>query len=85
MTAVPDPVDIDLRYDHRGAALSVLDPILRSAPSARAAQRMRYGCEVFVAQMIEAESGPTFLEFFQHRKEGRGRKGLIALDPREAP
>ena len=84
-TAVLDPVDVDLCYDHRGVALSVLDPILLPAPDARVAQRTRYGCEVFVAQMIEAESGRTFLEFFQHCKDGRGRKGLIELDPREAP
>ncbi|MBA2446796.1 MAG: hypothetical protein H0V51_02085 [Chloroflexi bacterium] len=85
VTAVPNPVDVDVCYDHRGVALSVLDPILLPTPSARAAQRAHYGCEVFVAQMIEAETGRTFLEFFQQRKDGRGRKGLIELDPREAP
>jgi hypothetical protein len=85
VTAVPDPVDIDLCYDHRGVALSVLDPILLPTPAARVAQRAHFGCELFVAQMIEAETRQTFLEFFQLRKDGRGRKGLIELDPREAP
>lgn len=56
-TAVPHPADIDLCYDYRGVALSALDPVLLPVPDARVAQRARYGCEVFVAQMIEAESG----------------------------
>jgi hypothetical protein len=33
--------------------------------------------------MIEAESGRGFLEFFQQRKDGPGRKGLVELNPRE--
>ena len=46
----------------------------------RAAQRLRYGGELFPANVAADLYGRTFLDYFQsHRKDG-GAKGIVAID-----
>ncbi len=46
-------------------------------PAGRAAQKARFGGELF-PNVIEAESGLTFSEFFQNERD-TGRKGIIVI------
>jgi hypothetical protein len=46
----------------------------------RAAQKKRFMREFFPAQLPEAASGRTFLEFFQVDKENGSPKGIVAID-----
>ena len=54
-------------------------PLIRSSWICRRAEphRSRYGGELF-PNMIEAESGLVFAEFFQNERD-TGRKGIVVL------
>jgi hypothetical protein len=58
----------------------LLDPVLLDFSDGRAAQKARYGGELFPAELPEKDSGRTFLEFFQTDRETGKPKGIIVLD-----
>lgn len=58
--------------------LQVLDPVLLDFKSKRAAQKAKYGGELFPAS-ISADGYRTYLEFFQIDRNGE-EKGIVAID-----
>ena len=58
--------------------LQVLDPVLLDFKNKRAAQKAKYGGELFPAS-ISADGYRTYLEFFQIDRNGE-EKGIVAID-----
>ncbi len=57
-----------------------LDPVLLDFRDGRAAQKAKYGGELFPAELPEGLSGRTFLEFFQTDRDTGGPKGIVSID-----
>ena len=58
--------------------LQSLDPVLLDFKNKRAAQKAKYGGELFPAS-ISADGYRTYLEFFQFDRNGES-KGIVAID-----
>jgi hypothetical protein len=65
--------DVDL------VRLKELDPVLLDFKNHRAAQKAKYGGELFPASSIASSDGKTFLEFFQKDRDDNP-KGVIAIE-----
>jgi hypothetical protein len=61
------------------ADLDRLDLELRDFSDRRAAQKARYGGELFPAEWPAQADGTTYLDYFQRDHKGRG-KGVVAID-----
>ena len=70
-------VDFDL--------LDSLDPVLLDWTNRRAAQKTRFGGELFIAESAADPWGTTYLEFFQHNRNTGEPKGILAIDLRGLP
>ena len=79
VTAKERPNDIDVCWDVEGVDADVLDSVFFDFADGRAAQKARFGCEFFPAQVPEGVTGRTFLEFFQIDKQTGEPKGIIEL------
>lgn len=75
------PNDFDACWDETGVDLALLDPIFFELTHPRAAQKARFGGELFPASNL-ATLRETFLEFFLHDRNGRP-KGIVKLDLRK--
>lgn len=73
------PGDFDGCWDPEGVDVEALEPVLLDFSNKRAAQKARYGGELFIAGSPADLAGRTFLEFFQQDREGNV-KGLVAFD-----
>ena len=62
--------------------LERLDPILLTFADGRAAQKAKYGGELFPASAIAGFEEGVFLDSFQTDKDTGARKGIVALDLR---
>ena len=82
VTSKDRPRDFDACWEVMGVDVQRLDPVLLDFANGRAAQKARFGGELFPAQTPNGSSGKTFLEFFQIDKQTGGPKGIIALDLR---
>ncbi len=83
VTAKPMPQDFDAMWDWTNVnsrTLYLLAPELTDMTDERAAQKARFGGELFPAQMIEGMTGKTFLEFFQFDTRTRRERGIIELE-----
>jgi hypothetical protein len=80
VTAEEDPGDFDGCWEAVGVDPTLLDPELLDFRKARAAQKARYGGELFPANAAADPAGRAFLEFFQIDREGQP-KGIVAIDP----
>jgi hypothetical protein len=80
VTIKPEPGDYDVCWAIAGVTPELLDPVLLDFSDGRAAQKARYGGELFPAELPEKDSGRTFLEFFQTDRETGKPKGIIVLD-----
>jgi hypothetical protein len=58
----------------------LLDPVLLDFSDRRAAQKAKFGGELFPAQLAAEPGGATFLEFFQHDRVTGEPKGIVAID-----
>ncbi len=74
------PNDFDACWDTTGVDLAALDPVFKELAAPRAAQKARFGGELF-PDVVEAGSGLLFSEFFQRQRSG-GAKEIVAIDPR---
>jgi uncharacterized protein DUF6932 len=79
VTSKPEPGDYDACWSVEGVDEDRLDPVFLTFDDGRAAQKARFGGELFPAELPEGISGRTFLEFFQTDKETGARKGIVAI------
>jgi hypothetical protein len=79
VTAKERPNDIDVCWDIEGVDADALDSVFFDFADGRAAQKARFGCEFFPAQLPEGVTGRAFLEFFQIDKQTGEPKGIIEL------
>jgi hypothetical protein len=81
VTAEPSPGDFDACWEIAEVDPTRLDAELLDFRNKRAAQKARYGGELFLADAAADPGGTAFLEFFQRDREGEP-KGIVAIDPR---
>ena len=74
------PGDFDVCWEVSGVDPALLDPELLDFSDRRAAQRARYGGELFPAQAAAETGGTAFLDYFQRDRDTAEAKGIIALD-----
>jgi hypothetical protein len=83
VTSKDQPSDYDGCWDRTGMdlkALKAADPILLVFSNKRALQKLKYGGEMFPAQLSEGASGRVFLDFFQRDKNTGDEKGIVEID-----
>ncbi len=69
VTAKPIPADFDAAWVPAGVEVDLLDEVFFDFSDGRAAQRARFGGELFPADFEEADTGRSFAEFFQFSRE----------------
>jgi len=74
------PGDFDACWEMSGVDAGLLDPVLLDFSDRRAAQKTRYGGELFPAQAAAEPTGTVFLDYFQRDRHTGDPKGIIALD-----
>ena len=82
VTEKTEPQDFDVCWEPNGVDPSLLDPVLLTFASKRAAQKAKYGGELFPASFAATASGQVFLEFLQVDKDTGDPKGIVAIDLR---
>jgi len=75
----PSPKDFDGCWDPAGVNLKKLDPVFLDYDNDRAAQKQKYGGEMFIATLLEGASGKTFLDFFQIERHTGLQKGIVLV------
>ena len=75
-----EPGDFDACWEEAGVDLERLDPILLTFADGRAAQKAKYGGELFPSSAIAGFEEGVFLDLFQTDKDTGARKGIVALD-----
>jgi hypothetical protein len=81
VTTKEEPGDFDACWDSDGLDLDELDPIFFDFADGRAAQKARFGGELF-PNVVESGSGLVFADFFQNERD-TGRKGIVMLSLKE--
>lgn len=79
VTSKDHPGDFDACWESSDVVLSRLDPELLTFSDGRAAQKARYGGELYPAEWPADADGTTYLDFFQ-RDRLKQQKGIIAID-----
>lgn len=79
VTSKDHPGDFDACWESSGVILSRLDPELLTFSDGRAAQKARYGGELYPAEWPAGADGTAYLDFFQ-RDRLKQQKGIIAID-----
>ena len=88
VTAKEAPGDFDACWELAGIdfdLLERLEPTLLDWRERRAAQKARFGGELFIADAAADPWGTPFLDFFQQDRETGAAKGIVALDLRDLP
>jgi hypothetical protein len=80
VTAKDKPKDFDVCWDSSGVVLDRLDPELQDFSDIRAAQKARYGGELYPADWAANADGTPFLDYFQRERITKRPKGIIAID-----
>jgi hypothetical protein len=81
VTSKVSPGDFDGCWDDANVDFSLLDPILLTFSNGRAAQKIKFGGELFPAGSIaDPTLGSLFIDFFQIHKDTGATKGIIAID-----
>ena len=83
VTTKESPADFDACWDMTGVDPTHLDPILLIFDPGRAAQKAKYGGELFLAQATEQGCGKIFLDFFMTKRDTGGPKGIVAINLEE--
>lgn len=79
------PGDFDGCWEAGGVDPTALDPVLLDFTNPRAAQKARFGGELFIANSAATPSGTRFIDFFQKDRSTGEAKGIIAIDLRGLP
>ena len=74
------PGDFDACWEVSGVDRDVLAPELLDFSNLRAAQKARFGGELFPAQAAAEPGGTVFLEYFQRDRQTGEPKGIVALN-----
>jgi hypothetical protein len=74
------PGDFDACWEAEGVDPDLLDPVLLDFSDRRAAQKRRYGGELFPAEAAAEPHGTIFLDYFQRDRDTGDPKGIVALD-----
>jgi hypothetical protein len=82
VTAKELPGDFDACWEITGVDAGRLDCELLDFSNRRAAQKARYGGELFPAETAAEPAGTTFLDYFQRDRDTGEPKGIIAIDLR---
>jgi|SRR5262245_23318398 len=83
VTAKAMPNDVDVCWEMAGVdfdRLEQMEPVPLDWSQRRAAQKARFGCELFIADSAADPWGTPYLEFFQHDRETGEPKGIVVLD-----
>jgi hypothetical protein len=80
VTAKEHPKDFDACWDATGVVLERLDPELQDFSDKCAAQRARYGGELYPANWAAEPGGMRFRDYFQRDAATKEPKGIIAID-----
>jgi len=80
VTAKELPGDFDACWEIAGVDASRLDRELLDFSNRRAAQKTRYGGELFPAETAAEPAGTTFLDYFQRDRDTGQPKGMLAVD-----
>lgn len=82
------PNDFDACWDMDGVnfdLLDQLDSVLLDWSNRRAAQKTKFGGELFIADTAADPWGTSYLDFFQHDRATGEPKGIVAIDLRSLP
>jgi len=74
------PGDFDACWDEVGVDPDALDPVLLDFKNKRAAQKARFGGELFPSTWSADRAGNSFVQFFQIDKATGDQKGIVAID-----
>lgn len=74
------PGDFDACWEADGVDPDLLDHVLLTFANKRAAQRQRYGGELFPADWAADPHGTRFLDYFQRDRTSGEPKGLVVID-----
>lgn len=85
VTTKEHPGDLDACWESSGVDAGRLHPELLDFSSARAAQKARYGGELFPVEATAEPAGTTFLDYFQHDRDSGHPKGIIAIHLGDLP
>jgi hypothetical protein len=80
VTAKELPGDFDACWEIASVDAGRLDRELLDFSNRRAAQKARYGGELFPAETAAEPAGTTFLDYFQRDRDTDKPKGIIAID-----
>jgi hypothetical protein len=80
VTAKRVPGDFDACWDADGVDPDLLDPVLLDFTNLRAAQKARFGGELFVSSAVADLLGTRFVDFFQRDAITGRPKGMVAID-----
>lgn len=80
VTSKEDPADFDACWEVLGVNADLLDPVLLDFRNHRAAQKVRFGGELFLAHLPAGPMGTSFLDFFQRDRYTGEPKGIIEID-----
>jgi hypothetical protein len=80
VTAKEVPGDFDGCREAEDVDSAALDPVLLDFRHPRAAQKAKFGAEVFGANSSATPDGSRFLDFFQIDKNTGDAKGIVAID-----
>jgi hypothetical protein len=74
------PGDFDACWEERGVDPDLLDPVLLDFNDGRAAQKAKYGGELFPAEVAAEPGGTRFIDYFQRDRATGEPKGIAAID-----
>ena len=80
VTSKDVPGDFDACWQTSGADPGVLDPVLLDFSDRRAAQKAKYGGELFPAEVAAEPGGMRFVDYFQRDRVTGAAKGIVAID-----
>jgi uncharacterized protein DUF6932 len=88
VTAKEVPNDFDACWEMTGVDFSMLDqldPVLLDWSRRRAAQKAKFGGELFMAEDQADHAGTLYLDFFQQDRSTGDPKGIVAIDLGDLP
>ena len=80
VTSKDVPGDFDACWEASAVDPGLLDPVLLDFSNQRAAQKAKYGGELFPASVAAEPGGTRFIDYFQRDRLTGAAKGIMAID-----